>query len=388
MQGWRDFCILTGMRGVLIMLLLVGTFFAWPVLAQEELLPEGGMEDAGEMMSAEEMEEEFYRGEVLEVTGERQEEVGIEGLKAYVQTVRVKFLDGVREGQEETVEHGVLSEDKKVAVGDGVVLMTVGENINIFDSYRLPSIWMIGMVFVFLAVLFAGWRGVGSLLGLAVSIAVIVGFVMPRIAAGASPLLISLAGAFVIAVASIYLAHGLNRRSSAALLSVLMVTGVALLLAQLTVWMAGLSGGGSEEAFRLQSSALSFVGLKGLLLGAIVIGALGVLDDVAVNQATAVEEIWKANPALGRRELFRRAAKLGREHTASMINTLALAYVSVSMPVLLLLMAHGRPWWVTFNSEQVAEEIVRTFTGSAALMLIVPVATLLSVYWVPKRLNE
>jgi uncharacterized membrane protein len=266
--------------------------------------------------------------------------------------------------------------------------MSVGENVNIFDSYRLPSIWIIGAMFVFLSVLFAGWRGFGSLLGLGVSLAVIVGFIIPRIAGGESPLLISLAGAFAIAVASIYLAHGFNRRSSVALVSVLLVTGGALLLAQLTVWMAGLSGAGSEEAFRLQSSVLSFVGLKGLLLGAIVIGAQGVLDAVAINQATAVEELWKANPSLERRDLFRRAAKLGREHTASMINTLALAYVSVSMPVLLLLMAHGRPWWVTFNSEQVAEEIVRTFTGSVALMLIVPVATMFAVTFVPQRLNK
>ena len=111
-----------------------------------------------------------------------------------------------------------------------------------------------------------------------------------------------------------------------------------------------------------------------------IIGALGVLDDITTSQAAAVDEIRKANPALSRRELYKRGASVGKEHITSLINTLALAYVGASFPALLLFTVYERPWWVVANTEAIAEEVVRTLVGSVALMLAVPVTTWLAVY--------
>jgi uncharacterized membrane protein len=150
-------------------------------------------------------------------------------------------------------------------------------------------------------------------------------------------------------------------------------------LADLIVGLAHLSGRGSDEALFLQTGYLETVNLRGLLLGGIVLGALGVLDDITTAQAAAVEEISRADPGLGVRDLYRRGLSVGREHITSLVNTLVLAYAGASLPLFILFTLNtNQPLWVTLNSEFVAEEIARTIIGSLALTLAVPITTALA----------
>lgn len=361
-------------------LLMPGLAHGQEATTEFEVLPEDAVGPAPVVAQA----EEFYRGEVVEILEERQEEFGLGGTRPFSQKLKVKLLDGPRTGEEVVIDYGFLVGGQKLEVGERVVVVTPNDTAYIFDRYRLPALSVILGIFVMLAIIFAGWRGLTSLLGLGASVLVLALFVVPQIMAGKNPLLISLIGALAIALISIYLAHGVSRRTTVAVVSTLITIALAIGLAQLFVAWANLMGTGSEEAFYLQTSPVAFINLKGLLLGGIIIGALGVLDDITTAQAAAVFEIWRAKPTLSRRELFRRGMAVGREHITSLINTLALAYVGASFPALLLFTVYQRPWWVVTNTETITEEIIRTLVGSTALMIAVPITTLLAAYWLPR----
>jgi uncharacterized membrane protein len=203
--------------------------------------------------------------------------------------------------------------------------------------------------------------------------------VIPRIVQGGDPLVTSLVGCGLIACLSLYLAHGVKRRTSVALLATLMTLLIAIVLATLFVHIASLFGMGSEESLYLQMGQLQSVNLRGLLLGGMLLGALGVLDDITTAQCAVVDEVSKANPSLTPQQLRSAGASVGREHIASLINTLALAYAGASLPLLLLLDVNSDfPLWMTLNSEFLAEEIVRTLVGSMALLMAVPISTWLA----------
>lgn len=208
------------------------------------------------------------------------------------------------------------------------------------------------------------------------SIGVLLVFVIPSIIAGANPLLISLIGSALIACTALYLAHGFNRRTTLALLSTILTLVLSIVLAVVFVHLGKLFGMGSEEARFIQTGLSQAIDLRGLLLGGIIIGALGVLDDITTAQTAAIDELSKANHTLGFSELFASGTSIGREHIASLINTLALAYIGASLPMFVLFFVNDEtPWWVILNSEFVAEEVVRTLVGSATLLLAVPIST-------------
>ncbi|MDD5751285.1 MAG: YibE/F family protein, partial [Candidatus Peribacteraceae bacterium] len=171
-----------------------------------------------------------------------------------------------------------------------------------------------------------------------------------------------------------------HKRTFVAFLSTLATLAIAAGLATLFVHAAKLFGAGSEEALFLQSGMLEHVNLRGLLLGGIIIGCLGVLDDVTVAQTAVVDELRKTNPSIDTHNLIRASMSVGKEHIASMINTLALAYAGASMPLLLLFTTpNDYPLWFTLNGEFLAEEIIRTLVGSTALLFAVPIATVFAV---------
>jgi uncharacterized membrane protein len=153
-----------------------------------------------------------------------------------------------------------------------------------------------------------------------------------------------------------------------------MLTG---LLASFAVSLARLNGFGSEEAMFLQAAGVS-VNLRGLLLAGMIVGTLGVLDDVIVGQASAVTELAEADSTLDWRDLYRRAMNIGHDHIAAMINTLVLAYVGAAMPLLLLFQLYPEPWGLTLNREMIAEEIVRALVGSLGLIAAVPITTFIA----------
>jgi uncharacterized membrane protein len=325
---------------------------------------------------------QFHKGHVEEITQQETLEVG--GYQEKHQTVKVKLDKG------QSIEANYIlplgsSDDRLLKVGNQVVVnqqqFEDTTQYSVSDLYRLPSLLYIFLAFVVFIVIFSGKRGVTALAGLAFSIWLLLYYVVPQIAGGADPMAVSLISSVVIAGVALYLAHGFNKRTTISLVSTLITLCLAVIAAVSFVSVTKLFGLGSEESLELQYGALTNINLQGLLLAGIIIGALGVLDDITTAQAAAIEEIHKANPKLNFHELYNRGMSVGREHITSLVNTLALAYAGASLPMLLLFTVYKQPLWVTLNSEFVVEEVVRTVVGSLALTLAVPITTGLAAWW-------
>jgi uncharacterized membrane protein len=241
---------------------------------------------------------------------------------------------------------------------------------------KAPMLWL-AIAFSVLVIVTGRWRGLGSLVGLGMSLAIVLFFIVPAILHGESPLAVALVGSFAIMLTTIALAHGLGPKSLAACVgtafSLLLTSGLALFAADL----AHLSGFASEEATMLQFDVAG-LSIQGLLVAGMVIGALGVLDDVTVSQASTVIELQRANPHQGFLRLFNGALSVGRDHIAATVNTLVLAYAGASLPVLLVFSVGRVPFGTAVNSEAVAAEIVATLVGSIGLIAAVPVTTALA----------
>jgi uncharacterized membrane protein len=176
-----------------------------------------------------------------------------------------------------------------------------------------------------------------------------------------------------------FIAHGFNQRTKLSVLSTVLSLVLAVSLSYLFISLTQLFGLGQSDAFALQAGFLGNIDLRGLLLGGLIIALLGILDDVTTTQTAAIEELAKANPNLTKTELFLAGMSVGREHIASLINTLILVYVGASLPLFLLIVAAtDQPLWVLLNSEYMAEEIVRALSGSVALILAVPISSVLA----------
>lgn len=305
-------------------------------------------------------------------------------------TIHIRIHDGPEMGQmivltEYHQSSGVQQHD--LALGQTIILrksVIAGETSwSIYDTYRIPSLtWMLGIFFA-LVIIFGRLRGLTSIIGLGISLCILALYIVPKILHGADPLITTLIGAFAIAILSIYAAHGFHTRTSIAVVSTMITLGLAALLSLLFVSLARLSGLGSEHAFYLAvSEDGSMLNFTGLLLGGILIGTLGVLDDITTAQTAVVDELKKANPQLSRAELYVKAISVGKEHIASLVNTLVLAYAGASFPLFLLFTVNPAhiPLWVIINSEFMMEEIIRTLVGSSALVLAVPITTYLASY--------
>ncbi|MDP9069964.1 MAG: YibE/F family protein [Actinomycetota bacterium] len=238
---------------------------------------------------------------------------------------------------------------------------------------RSPLVWLTAL-FVVAVVLLGRVRGLRALVGLALSLVVLVTFVLPAILEGSSPIAVAVVGSSAILLVNLYLAHGLNVRTTTAVVGTLASLGLIGVLAVVFVATTHLTGLASEEATFLQAAS-SRINLEGLLLGGIVIGSLGVLDDVTVTQASAVWELHLANPARGPGQLYGSALRIGRDHIASTVNTLVLAYAGASLPLLILLVEANRKVANVLTGEVVAVEIVRTLVGSIGLVASVPITT-------------
>lgn len=335
--------------------------------------------------------EQFFRGEVVKIIGEGEKEVF--GTTDFYQILEIQLAEGPNAGEKLKINYSnpVIS-GRRQLIKEGDRVVTVRSDLDgeveyeVYEPYRLPSIFIFTILFIVLAVLIAGRRGASALIGLAATLFILIKWIIPGIVAGGSPIFISFTGAIVIAAISIYLSHGFNKRTSVALVSTLITLLISFVLTIFSVSFSSLYGMGSEDAAYLAS--FGNVDLRGLLLGAIVIGTLGVLDDITIAQTTIVDELKKADKKFGFRQLYRRSSAIGKEHIASMINTLVIAYVGAAFPIFLLITKSPQPLWVILNNEFLAEEIVRTLVGSATLILAVPISTLLAAWVYSKRSNE
>lgn len=327
-----------------------------------------------------EIKNTYYRGKVLDIFVD--DVLDVAGYNQPYQNVKIEIIDGPDKGHTFDYEYQLPvnhSDRQKLKKGEQVVVVKVshddGVDYYVAEKYRLPSVLWLVFGFFLLAVCFGGWKGLTSSLGLAFSLLVIVEFMIPRIVAGWSPVWVSLASGVVIMIASLYLAHGFSKRTTVALVGTSVTLVLSAVLSIVVVRFVRVFGMGSEESLSLLQGQLQNINLEGLYLGGIIIGALGVLDDITTAQSAVVDEIHRANRTLGITELYKRGLSVGREHIASLVNTLALAYVGASLPILLIFTKTDFPLWVVLNSEFLVEEIVRTLVGSATLVLAVPLTT-------------
>ncbi len=311
-----------------------------------------------------------------------------------IQKVRVEILRGEEKGKQVAAESAIATNgavSEPLAPGQTVVIAKTygvdGWRYYVTDVYRVPGLALIGLIFFALVIALGRKKGVTALIGLAFSVGLLAFYVVPRIMAGDDPLLVSLLGSLAIIFFSLYMAHGFSPRTTIAVVSSLITLTLSVLCAVLFVKVAALFGTGSEDALFLQLDPTQAINLRGLLLGGIIIGTLGVLDDVTVSQSAAVDELSKANPKLSVRELYRHGISVGREHIASLVNTLALAYAGASLPLFLLFILNNdsQPFWVVMNGQAIAEEVVRTLVGSVALILAVPISTYLAARHFARR---
>ena len=247
------------------------------------------------------------------------------------------------------------------------------------DRERRPALLWLLALFIAAVLVLARVRGVFALGALALTLAVLVGFVVPSVLDGNSPVLVAVVGAGLMAYIALYFTHGLNLMTTAALLGTLGALVITLLLAVVFFDLAAFSGVATEEALYLPVVA-DQIDVRGLILGGVIIGALGALDDVVITQAATVWELRALDPQASTRRVWQAAMRVGQEHTGSIINTLLLAYAGASMPILVLFVLSDQSLGSVANSELVAVEIVRTLVGSIGLLTAVPVTTALAAY--------
>src|SRR5919109_292169 len=248
---------------------------------------------------------------------------------------------------------------------------------NIQDLERGRPLLVLVALFVGAVVAFGRWQGIRSLLGLGLSFVVIVSFVVPAILRGRSPVLVAVTGAMAIMLVSLYLSHGLGPKTTAAVVGTALALGLTAALAIAFVAGASLTGLASEEALNA-NFAVGGLSLRGLLLAGIIIGGLGVLDDVTMSQASLVAELHQANPAAGFAALVGGALRVGRDHIAATVNTLFLAYAGAALPLLILFVTGQDSLGTVATTEVVAVEVVRALCGSVGLIAAVPLTTVLA----------
>ncbi|HUD06697.1 MAG TPA: YibE/F family protein [Candidatus Saccharimonadales bacterium] len=313
------------------------------------------------------------------------------------QSVQVRILDGPSAGRVVTVSRSYLLGDpnsRRLPVGSKVLLTIEPNNGNQYsylDRYRIQGAVTLLIALLILVVAIGRWRGITGALGLTVSIGILAVFVLPRIIAGHAAFATCIEGSFMIATVSIFIAHGFTKRTTVAFVSTIATLFLVIGIAAVAVHLTGVTGNpgatvNNEQQTSLIEYAPHYIDLSGLFLGGMVIASLGILEDITTCQAAAVDEIYKANHKQSIGQLYKKGLSVGREHVAALINTLAIVYVGIALPtiVLTILYTGHSPLLVTLNDETIIEAVVRTIVPSIGLLLAVPLATYLSAYILPK----
>jgi uncharacterized membrane protein len=308
---------------------------------------------------------------------------GLEDEAPDCRQAEIRLTEGENEGDIVTLDLGdpnavrVVEEGSKIVVARTEIEPGIVD-YSFSDVQRAVPMTMLALIFAAVVIALGRWRGVAALVGIGVSLAILVQFVLPAILSGRNPLAVSLVGSSAVMFIALYMSHGINVRTTSAMLGTLASLAITALLALTFVELAQLTGFASEEATYIQVASAS-INLQGILLGGIIIGSLGVLDDVTVTQASAVWELHQANPAMGAAGLYRSAIRIGRDHIASTVNTLVLCYAGAALPLLILFTLAESRLGDVLTGEVVAEEVIRTLVGSIGLVASVPITTALAV---------
>lgn len=333
--------------------------------------------------------EHNIKAEVLNILNEGYQFIPGTEIETFHQTLEVKILEGEMEGKKVELE----SEFYKLKEKDKIFINVLKEGEDqyryILDQpdRRLPLLVLFS-IFTGTILFFGLWKGFRSLLSLGISFVIILFFLLPKLLEGASPVPTTIFFASLIVALAMYITHGFNKVTHAAFLGTSITLVFVGLLSYFTVSINKLSGFASHEALYLSLQTGGLLDISGLLLGAIIIGILGILDDVSITQSATVRELYRANSKLKIKDVYYRAFSVGREHMVSLVNTLALAYAGASLPLLLLLSKSEENLFILINSEIFATEITRTLVGSIGLILAIPITTILATLFLKPKTKD
>lgn len=309
------------------------------------------------------------------------------------QVMNVTVEKGDYAGQTFSVTYGknqVRSDETRFKVGDQVYIM-IGQGpdgslkATYTDFDRTGVLLLLLLVFVLAVLAMGRWKGFGSLVSLCFSMFIILAYIIPHVLTGDDPVQVSLIGSGILLGVSLYMTYGWNLKTHASVISMVITLLITGLLTALFVDMAHLTGYGDENALYLIQLSSVQINPQGLLLGGMIIGTLGILDDLVTSQSAAVVEIHGANPTLNFKQTFLRAIHIGQDHVAATVNTLVLSYTGASLPLLLVFTLAQGSFQYLVNTEMLAEEIVRTLVGSLGLVAAVPISTLVATFIITKQ---
>jgi uncharacterized membrane protein len=337
------------------------------------------------VLFAQELHNDFrgtFKGKVVDVISEQEEVIAGTETQRTIQELEIEITSGPQKGEIREIRSDFipLEEGDRFYFNYNVHIDGT-EVYGITNIDRTGSLVVLVILFAVAVIALSGWQGVRSLIGLAASFFAIFYILVPGLLNGWNPILASTAIATVVLFAAIFFTHGFNRESTVAYVGTMCAVLVTSLFSLFAVDFASLSGYTSEEAVYLNINTQGVLNFTSLLLGAIIIGVLGVLDDIAVTQAAVVTELYNSNKELSRKEVFSRALRVGREHVGALVNTLILAYTGAALPLILYAYASPSSFEMAANSEIFATEIVRSIVGSIGLILTVPIVTLLAVFY-------
>jgi len=299
---------------------------------------------------------------------------------------QVVLVQSKKDGVVYSIDTGVLplTSVPLYTVNDEVVVQVTfnqdgSEQAIITDVVRRKPLLLLFLLFCIVAVGIGGVQGLTSLVGMAISFGVIFIFILPQLIQGKDPVTIAIIGSACIVPVTFFLSHGANKKTWVAIVGTMVSLCVTGMLAQLFMKLSSLTGMSSEEAGFLSAYFPDSLNMRGLLLAGIILGGLGIFDDITISQASIVAELRAAGQK-SFQALYARAMRVGHDHIASMINTLMLVYTSASLPLLMIFLGSSKPFMEVINYEFIAEEIVRTLVGSIGLMIAVPITTLVAAY--------
>ena len=280
-------------------------------------------------------------------------------------------------------------ETQNLQIGDNVIVILTQNQSGvksaiIQDHVRRTPLLILFLLFLMVVIVIGRLKGVLSFVAMVASFFIIVRMVIPQIMIGNDPILIALLGALFIIPLTFYISHGLRRQTTIAVVGTFLALFLTGILAYIFVIFAKLTGFAAEEAVYIQALGGN-INIRSLLLAGIIIGSMGVLDDITISQTSIVEKLRKANPKYTRWELYREAMDVGRDHIASLVNTLILVYTGAALPLLVLFNTSQFSYGEAVNMEMVATEIVRTLVGSIGIVTAVPITTFIAVFYLSKK---
>lgn len=336
-------------------------------------------------LGAQEVHDDFqgtWTGRVVEVLSNENRLIPGTDTEYLFQAIKAEVLDGPLEGKTILIENDYLELKKGNKFYFNYFVDINGtERYGLLNIDRRNSLFLLIAIFVGVVIAFGRMQGIRSLIALAGSFVAIFYILLPGLLKGWNPLVASFLVASGILFVAIFFTHGFNRESLVAYSGTMISVFITGIFAMFAVEITSLSGFTGDESTYLNFGTKGTLDFTGLLLGAIIIGILGVLDDIAVTQAAIVSELYGSNPDLSKKDVYKKALRVGREHVSALVNTLVLAYTGASLPILLYISMSDMGFNSTINLEVFSTEIVRAIVGSIGLILTVPIVTLLAVMY-------